>query len=122
MQAFDLKKYQIPNWLLGGIWGGLVYVLLSLILFIFPFIPFALGQDLGAMLSWIIEVEREAIGALLGIHPIIAGSIPFLLLGSLFGVVNSHVSRIIILLFLAGLAPFVMAVLFFYYFVTMHPW
>jgi hypothetical protein len=122
MQVFDLKKYQIPNWLVGGIWGGLVYVLLSLIMFIFPFIPFPMGQDLGAMLFWSIEVEREAIGALLGIHPIIAGSIPFLLLGSLFGAVNGIVSRIIILLFLVGLAPFVMAVLFFYYLVAMHPW
>lgn len=122
MQALDLKKHQFPNWLVGGIVGGLIYLLLSLILFLSPSVPFDMGQGFYLLLFLIIEVEREAVGSLLGIHPIVAGIIPFLLLGSLFGAVKSNVSRIIILLFLAGLLPFVVTVFFIYYLVVMHTW
>ena len=122
MQVFDLRKNRIPNWLIGSMFGGLVYVLLTLISFILPIIPFDAVQDLSLPLLWIIEIEREMVGTLLGINPIVAGIIPYLLLGGLFGAVKSTMSRIIILLFLAGLAPFIVTAFFIYYLVVIHAW
>jgi len=105
LQTIDAKINQIPNWLMGSIFGGLVYVLLNLILFILPFVPLHIPRSLYSPLLWIVMVERELAGALLGVNPIVAGSIPYLLLGCLLGAVNSNLSRVVILVILLILAP-----------------
>lgn len=112
MKTFDAKINKIPNWLMGAIFGGLVYVLLNLLFFILPFVPLHIPRSLYTPLLWIVMVEGELAGALLGVNPIVAGSIPYLSLGGLLGAVNSNFSRVVILVLLLILAPVALSIYF----------
>ncbi len=129
LQIIDAKINQIPNWLMGAIFGGLVYVLLNLSLFILLFIGSELDLDSFDLFFWLlmsIQMMGSKIGSMIGINSsiiginsIIAGSLPFILCGGLFGVVQNKNGRILLLLILVTVCLAPVAYLFYFIFLAM---
>lgn len=111
MKTIDSKINQIPDWLMGAIFGGLVYTLLRLLLLISPFFP----SNFNAFYLLVLGVEYPGliIGSMIRVHPMIAGSIPYLFIGGVMGALNKR-GRIVFLLFLLVLAlvPFAFVLYF----------
>lgn len=135
MQRADELINRIPYWLLGMIYAGLIYAILYLIIYSLKIaFPESGKLDLGILLLksgfsiWVLFLRFVGFGfetpfwgildtyssTNFGIYSFVLWSMPYVLLGGLFGLIKSIKSKMVRAIIMAFTLSFVMIVVGFY--------